>query len=79
LILRSVHLFGDFFSGLLIMGAIFCIFAGKLIRVPTNVLIPIVTVFIILGAFALRNLMFDAMLVFLFGLTAGIYVSISIP
>ncbi len=50
------------------MGAAFCIVAGKIIKIPTSVLIPIVVVFIILGSFALRNLMFDAVLVFLFGI-----------
>lgn len=71
---HSAVLYGVIFSELvqevllLFVGAAFAIIAGRIVRVPTHVLIPTIIVFALVGSFAVRNLMFDAVLVFLFGL-----------
>ncbi len=53
---------------LFIVGAAFCLLASRVVQVPTRVLIPVVTIFALIGAFSERNLLFDASIVFIFGL-----------
>ncbi|WP_158736925.1 tripartite tricarboxylate transporter permease [Alteribacillus sp. YIM 98480] len=71
---HSDVLYGVIFSELIqeillvVIGGAFAIIAGRIVQVPTRVLIPTIIVFALIGSFAVRNLMFDAMLVFLFGL-----------
>lgn len=70
---QSSILYGVIFSmiiGLLLLvfvGGIVSLGAGKVINIPTQILIPIIVVFALIGAFATRNLLFDAFLVFIFG------------
>lgn len=71
---QSTILYGVIFS--MIVGLVFLIFvggavslgAGRVINIPTRILIPIIIVFALIGAFATRNLLFDAFLVFIFGI-----------
>ncbi|GAA0355693.1 tripartite tricarboxylate transporter permease [Bacillus horti] len=71
---HSAVLYGVIFSELvqeiflLGIGAVLAMMASRIINVPTRVLIPLVIVFALIGSFAVRNLMFDAFLVFAFGL-----------
>lgn len=71
---HSTVLYGVIFSELvqeiflLGIGALVAIMASRIINVPTRILIPLVIVFALIGSFAVRNLMFDAVLVFVFGL-----------
>ena len=53
---------------MLIMGALLCMFAARLIRVPTRFLIPCIMLFTILGAYSTRNAVFDVGLMLAFGL-----------
>jgi putative tricarboxylic transport membrane protein len=41
---------------------------SKLISVPKNILLPVVTVLCVIGSFACNNRLFDVALMFLFGL-----------
>lgn len=71
---HSVVLYGIIFS--MLVGLLFLIFvgggvslaAGRIINIPNRILIPIIIVFALIGAFATRNLLFDAFLVFIFGI-----------
>ncbi|CEI81895.1 membrane protein [Oceanobacillus oncorhynchi subsp. incaldanensis] len=71
---QSTILYGVIFS--MVVGLFFLIFvggavslgAGRVINIPTRILIPIIIVFALIGAFATRNLLFDAFLVFIFGI-----------
>lgn len=53
---------------LLLVGIVIAILASRLVQVPTRVLIPTIAVLCIMGAFAYRNMIFDAALVFIFGI-----------
>lgn len=70
---QSTVLYGVIFSmivGLLfliLVGGIVSLGAGRVINIPTRILIPIIVVFALIGAFATRNMLFDAFLVFIFG------------
>jgi putative tricarboxylic transport membrane protein len=51
-----------------IMGTILCVFAIRLIRIPTKYLLPCIVLFTVLGAFSSRNATFDAGLMLAFGI-----------
>jgi putative tricarboxylic transport membrane protein len=51
-----------------IMGTILCVFAIRLIRIPTKYLLPCIVLFTVLGAFSSRNATFDAGLMLGFGI-----------
>lgn len=51
-----------------IMGTILCVFAARIIKVPTKYLLPCIMLFTILGAFSSRNAIFDAGLMLAFGI-----------
>jgi putative tricarboxylic transport membrane protein len=51
-----------------IMGTILCVFAIRLIRIPTKYLLPCIMIFTVLGAFSSRNATFDAGLMLAFGM-----------
>ena len=71
---HSVILYGIIFS--MLVGLLFLILigggvslgAGRIINIPNRILIPIIIVFALIGAFATRNLLFDAFIVFIFGI-----------
>lgn len=71
---QSTVLYGVIFSmiiGLLflmLVGGIVSLGAGRVINIPTRILIPIIMVFALIGAFATRNILFDSFLVFIFGI-----------
>jgi len=52
---------------MLILGSVLCLFAAKLMKLPTQYLMPCVVVFTILGAFSSRYSVFDAGLMLAFG------------
>ncbi len=69
----------DMFSAILAGGLIGCIFLlvlglfvapriSKIISIPKQILLPIVTVLCVIGAFATNNRMFDVALMFFFGI-----------
>ena len=70
---HSDVLYGVIFSELiqeillLFVGGTFAILASRVVNVPTRILIPIITIFAIIGSFAVRISIFDAFLVFIFG------------
>lgn len=49
------------------LGIGFAFVADRLVKAPTRVLVPVVAVFCVLGTFSLRNLMFDVIVMFAFG------------
>ena len=51
-----------------IMGPILCVFAARIIKVPTRYLLPCIVLFTILGAYSSRNATFDAGLMLAFGI-----------
>jgi putative tricarboxylic transport membrane protein len=51
-----------------IMGTILCVFAIRLIRIPTKYLLPCILIFTVLGAYSSRNAIFDAGLMLAFGI-----------
>ncbi|MDL2209673.1 tripartite tricarboxylate transporter permease [Desulfovibrio sp. OttesenSCG-928-O18] len=51
-----------------IMGTILCVFAARIIKVPTRYLLPCIMLFTILGAYSSRNAVFDAGLMLTFGI-----------
>lgn len=53
---------------MLIMGTILCVFAARLIKVPTRYLVPCILLFTVLGAYSTRNAVFDAGLMLAFGI-----------
>src|SRR5699024_3804873 len=53
---------------LVIVGGLVSLGAGRIINIPTRILIPIIIVFALIGAFSTRYLLFDAFLVFIFGI-----------
>lgn len=53
---------------MLLVGIVICVFAAKVITIPTKYLIPCITLFTILGAYSTRNTLFDAGLMLVFGL-----------
>lgn len=53
---------------MLIVGICLCVVAAHIISIPTKYLIPIITIFTVLGAFSTRNTLFDAALMLAFGL-----------
>ena len=53
---------------MLIMGTVLCVFAARLIKVPTRYLVPCILLFTILGAYSTRNAVFDAGLMLSFGI-----------
>lgn len=53
---------------LLVVGALIAMAAGKIINIPNNILVPVIITFALIGSFAVRNMIFDAFLVFIFGL-----------
>ena len=71
---QSTILYGVIFSMLvglvflILIGGLVSLGAGKIINIPTRILIPIIVVFALIGAFATRNMLFDAFLVFAFGI-----------
>ncbi|MEI3606477.1 tripartite tricarboxylate transporter permease [Pseudogracilibacillus sp. SE30717A] len=71
---QSTILYGVIFSmfvGLLfliLVGGVVSLGAGHVINIPTRILVPIIVIFALIGAFATRNLLFDAILVFIFGI-----------
>lgn len=71
---QSTVIYGIIFSiligliFLILIGGVVSLGAGYIINTPTRILIPIIMVFALIGAFATRNLLFDALLVFLFGI-----------
>lgn len=71
---HSEVLYGAIFSefvqmfALLFIGVFICLVATKVVLIPTRILIPVITIFALIGAFAERHLIFDAALVFIFGL-----------
>lgn len=70
---QSAVIYGAIFSMiiglilLIIVGGIVSLGAGRIITIPTRILIPIIVVFALVGAFSTRNMLMDAFLVFLFG------------
>ena len=69
----------DMFSAILAGGFLGCIFLlllglfaapklSKILLIPKSILLPIVTVLCVIGAFACNNTMFDVLLMFIFGL-----------
>ena len=67
------HLLTSLFVSNLVMvitgiGTVYCI--GALLFTPTRVLVPIIMVFCVLGAYFERNSMFDVWVMFIFGLLA---------
>lgn len=71
---QSAILYGVIFSMLvgliflILVGGLVSLGAGRVINIPTRILIPIIVVFALIGAFATRNMLFDAFLVFIFGI-----------
>jgi putative tricarboxylic transport membrane protein len=71
---QSTVLYGVIFSMLvglvflILVGGLVSLGAGRVINIPTRILIPIIVVFALIGAFATRNMLFDAFLVFIFGI-----------
>jgi putative tricarboxylic transport membrane protein len=57
---------------LLLVGIVIAYYFAGIIAVPTRVLIPTIVMFCAVGSFALRNTMFDAYLMFVFGLLGWI-------
>jgi putative tricarboxylic transport membrane protein len=57
---------------LILVGLIIAYYFAGIITVPTRILIPTIVMFCAAGSFALRNTMFDAYLMFLFGLLGWI-------
>jgi putative tricarboxylic transport membrane protein len=55
-----------------IMGTILCLFASKLLKLPTKYLLPCIMLFTVLGAYSSRNAMFDAGLMLAFGIVGWI-------
>lgn len=53
---------------MLIIGALLCLGAAYILKVPSKYLVPCVLMFTILGSFANRNTMFDAYLMLFFGI-----------
>jgi len=53
---------------LILIGGAVSLGAGRVINIPTRILIPIIVVFALIGAFSTRYLLFDAFLVFIFGI-----------
>ncbi len=53
---------------MLAVGLALCVFAARVIAVPTKFLVPCIILFTILGAFSTRNALFDAALMFGFGM-----------
>ncbi|MCR5288649.1 MAG: tripartite tricarboxylate transporter permease [Treponema sp.] len=53
---------------LLLLGLFIAPHLSKIILVPKKILLPIVTVLCVIGAFACNNTMFDVLLMFLFGM-----------
>jgi putative tricarboxylic transport membrane protein len=70
--LSSFHaiLAGGFIAcfAMLILGLVVAPRISKLISVPKNILLPVVTVLCVIGSFACNNRLFDVALMFLFGL-----------
>lgn len=70
---HSDVLYGVLFSELvqeiflLFIGGALALLAGRVVNVPTRILIPVITLFAIIGAFAVKGSLFDAFLVFFFG------------
>ncbi|MDR1514941.1 MAG: tripartite tricarboxylate transporter permease [Synergistaceae bacterium] len=53
---------------MLFIGMACCVFAAKIISIPTKFLLPTIILFTILGAFSTRNALFDANLMMFLGL-----------
>jgi len=53
---------------MLVVGLALCVFAARVISIPTKFLVPCIILFTILGAFSTRNTLFDAALMFGFGI-----------
>ncbi len=64
---------------LIIVGAVFCYFAARVVFLPTNVLVPVTIVLATIGAFSTRNLIFDAQLMFIFGILGYIMKKYKFP
>lgn len=52
---------------LVIVGLIFIYYFSNVVFVPTRFLVPVITIFAVLGALSLRGLVFDAVLLLIFG------------
>ncbi len=52
---------------LLVVGILAAMFLVKVLEIPTKILIPVITVTCLVGAFTVRNLLFDSALLFVFG------------
>lgn len=63
-----------FFTGLL-----FCKVASQVIKVPVGILVPIITVFAILGSYAVQMSMFDVLIMFVSGIIGYILVKNRFP
>ncbi|SFE54626.1 tripartite tricarboxylate transporter permease [Alteribacillus iranensis] len=63
---------GNFFQGFLLIGIglLFVWYFSKIVLVPTRLLIPIVTVFSLLGAFSVRGIYIDVILTLAFAVIA---------
>jgi len=57
---------------LIAVGFVIAFYFAGIVTIPTRILIPTIAMFCMVGSFALRNAMFDAYLMFIFGLIGWI-------
>src|SRR5699024_5915514 len=72
---------GNFFQGILLLGAglLFIWYFSKVVLVPTRLLIPIVMVFSLLGAFSVRGIYLDVVLTLGFAIFALVMRKLDYP
>jgi len=57
---------------MLIMASLTGLFYSNILVIPTNVLVPVITIFCMVGSFSVRNAMFDVYIMFAFGILGWI-------